>query len=76
MLEPESVASILTAATKWYSDLALAVRALLYTGMREGELIGLQWDDIDWQRKLIDLRRTVAFRRNSWRTGESVISRS
>jgi integrase len=64
VLEPESVASILTAATKWYPDLALAVRALFYTGMREGELIALQWGDIDWQRKLIDLRRTVAFRRN------------
>ena len=62
VLEPESVAAVLTAATKWYPDHALAVRVLFYTGMREGELLGLQWEDIDWRRNLIDLRRTVAFR--------------
>jgi integrase len=62
VLEPESVATVLAAATKWYPDHALAVRVLFYTGMREGELLGLQWDDIDWRRNLIDLRRTVAFR--------------
>jgi len=50
------------AAVKWYPDHELAVRVLFYTGIREGELLGLQWDDIDWQRSLIDLRRTVAFR--------------
>ena len=62
VLEPESVAAVLTAATKWYPGHELAVRVLFYTGMREGELLGLQWDDIDWRRNLIDLRRTVGFR--------------
>jgi len=62
-LEPESVKSVLTAAAKWYPDYALALRLLFYTGMREGELLGLQWGDIDWRHNLIDLRRTVAFRR-------------
>jgi integrase len=62
VLEPEGVAAVLTAAMKWYPDHELAVRVLFYTGIREGELLGLQWKDIDWQRNLIDLRRTVAFR--------------
>jgi integrase len=35
------------AAAKWYTDGELAVRTLFYTGMREGELLGLQWDDVD-----------------------------
>lgn len=35
---------------------------LFYTGMREGEMLGRRWEDIDWPRHLIDLRRTVAFR--------------
>src|SRR5262249_8792912 len=61
-LEPGSVKSVLTAATKWYPDQALALRVLFHTGLREGELLGLQWEDIDWQRNLIDLRRTVACR--------------
>ena len=47
---------------KWYPDHELAVRVLFYTGMREGELLGLQWADLDWRRNLIDLRRTVACR--------------
>jgi integrase len=63
VLEPEGVAQVLAAAAKWYTDDELAVRAIFYTGMREGELLGLQWDDVDWPRNLIDLRRTVALRK-------------
>jgi integrase len=62
VLEPEAVATVLKAAVKWYPDHELAVRVLFYTGMREGELLGLQWSDLDWRRNLIDLRRTVACR--------------
>jgi Phage integrase family len=51
-------------ATKWYSDHELAIRMLFYTGMREGEMLGLRWEDVDWPRHLIDLRRTVAFRQH------------
>ena len=64
VLEPEDVARVLKSATKWYADHELAVRMLFYTGMREGELLGLRWEDVDWQRHLIDLRRTVAFRQH------------
>lgn len=31
----------------------------LYTGMRLGEICALKWDDIDWQRKTIMVKRTV-----------------
>ena len=34
----------------------------VYTGTLEGEMLGLRWEDIDWQRHLVDLRRPVAFR--------------
>jgi integrase len=27
-------------------------------------MLGLRWEDIDWQRHLVDLRRTVAFRQH------------
>jgi integrase len=30
-----------------------------FTGLRPGEQIGLQWDDIDWQRRMIRVRRSV-----------------
>jgi len=31
--------------------------AALFTGMRQGELIGLQWGDIDWNGNFIEVRR-------------------
>lgn len=64
VLEPEDVARVLKTAAKSYADHTLAVRMLFYTGMREGEMLGLRWEDIDWQRHLVDLRRTVAFRQH------------
>jgi integrase len=66
VLDAGDVATVFQAATKWYPDHELAVRVLFQTGMREGELLGLQWDDIDWPRNLIDLRRTVAVRGGRW----------
>jgi integrase len=33
--------------------------AASHTGMRSGELAGLQWDDIDWKGKFFQLRRSI-----------------
>lgn len=34
-------------------------RVAFFAGLRPGEQIGLQWDDIDWQRKIIGVRRSL-----------------
>lgn len=34
--------------------------AAVYTGMREGELAGLRWEDVDLERRLITVQRSVA----------------
>ena len=39
----------------------LLVALLLFTGIRRGEALGLQWEDIDFDRKLISIRRSVRF---------------
>ncbi len=39
------------------------MRTLFFSGMREGQLLGSQWGDIDWQHNVVDLRRTIAFRK-------------
>ena len=31
----------------------------IHTGMRQGELMGLMWNDLDWERKTLDVRRQV-----------------
>lgn len=37
-----------------------AYRFLLLTGVRIGEFSGLQWNDIDWENKVIKIRRTMS----------------
>lgn len=32
---------------------------VLHTGLRGGEVIGLQWDDLDWNGKFMEIRRQV-----------------
>lgn len=36
----------------------VALLLLVMTGMRRGELLGLEWQDIDWERNLLHIRRT------------------
>ncbi len=38
-----------------------AIQLLLFTGMRRGELCGLQWEDIDYEHNLINVRRNVLY---------------
>jgi integrase len=63
VLDAQDVAKILKAAAKWYPDYEVLVATLFYTGMREGEALGLKWQDFDWQRNLVDLRRTIGVRK-------------
>src|SRR5262249_15851443 len=35
-------------------------RVAFFTGLRPGEEIGLQWDDIDWRRSGVRVRRSVS----------------
>lgn len=37
------------------------VHLLLYTGMRRGEMLGLEWSDIDFERELLHIRRTSQY---------------
>ncbi|MHB8833431.1 MAG: tyrosine-type recombinase/integrase [Desulfobacteria bacterium] len=41
---------------RWFPFFLTALR----TGMRVGELIGLQWEDIDWNGKFIEVRRAIS----------------
>ncbi len=46
-------------------------RFVLQTGLRTGELVGLKWDDIDFEKKTITISRTMEFRYKvgEWRVG-------
>ena len=42
---------------------------MMLTGMRRGEVLGLQWGDIDWDEGLIHVRRNVTFAGNQPHVG-------
>jgi integrase len=60
-LEPERLQALFNASdTK--KDRVLFMSAV-FTGMREGELFGLKWTDIDWINSQIHVKRTYKHRR-------------
>lgn len=44
---------------------------LLETGLRTGEMIGLTWDAIDWQKRTLTVNKTLEYRhkQGAWRAG-------
>ena len=40
---------------------AVMVQVLLYTGLRRGELLGLEWTDIDFENKFLSVRRNSQY---------------
>lgn len=45
---------------------------ILQTGLRTGEMIGLKWSDIDWERRVMRIQRSMEYRHSvgEWRIGE------
>jgi len=55
-LHPDEVQVLLKHADEPFRTLFLTA---ILTGMRRGELLGLQWGDVDWHNNLIHVRRTL-----------------
>lgn len=47
-------------------------RFILQTGLRTGELVGLKWEDIDFDNKTVKIQRSMEYRygTGAWRVGE------
>jgi len=43
-----------------YSPFNTIIKVLLYTGIRSGECLGLQWEDIDFENKQIHIRHNLS----------------
>ena len=69
---PDQVRAIITAAPQpWKTFFTLAAM----TGMRPGELLGLQFGDLDFERRVIQVRRSAWYRKaQSPKTAKSVRS--
>jgi integrase len=56
-LNPEQVAALLDAARDDRLEALWAVA--IHTGCREGELLGLRWEDVDWHASTVFVQRTL-----------------
>ena len=47
-------------------------RFILQTGLRTGELVGLKWEDVDFENKTVKIQRSMEYRHSvgEWRAGE------
>jgi integrase len=56
VLKPEEIKGLLknTEGQKYQ----ILLRTAIFTGMRQGELLGLKWNDIDWENKQVHVQRT------------------
>lgn len=57
-LDAAQLRRLLTVATEYRVGALVTVAAT--TGLRQGELLGLSWDDIDWQDGTLTVRRSLA----------------
>ncbi|MGH9822448.1 MAG: tyrosine-type recombinase/integrase, partial [Blastocatellia bacterium] len=75
-LSPEEAARFITAAAE--DPQGLIFNLALSTGMRPEEYLALQWKDIDFERNVLAVRRTICWRRSGggWYFGEPKTARS
>lgn len=57
----ENQAKQLLEKTIEYSTFNTIIRLLLFTGMRAGECLGLQWEDIDFENNIISVNHTLSY---------------
>lgn len=74
VLNAEQARSFLEAALKTHYGPVFAVA--LTTGMRPSEYLGLQWQDIDWERGTVGVVRTLEKVKGSWRFADTKRDRS
>jgi len=66
--EPELRQLLITAETEFSHDREL-VHTAAWTGMRAGELFGLQWSDIEFHQNFVEVQRTVGYRKGALNIG-------
>lgn len=65
-LSPEQLKAIISQISDKLTDVTerRLMALLLFTGMRRGEVIGLRWEDIDFEQRLIAVNRAVSYTTN------------
>lgn len=64
VLDENEVAQLIECLNSEPLKYRTAIMLILYTGMRRGELMGLAWDDIDLDRGIISVRKSLLYTPN------------
>lgn len=72
--DPEGICTLLVAAKG--TDLQLPIAVAVGTGLRRGEIFGLKWSDIDFERQKLNVRRSLEDWRGVMRPKEPKTLRS
>lgn len=70
-LEAADVKDILKSLDKLEERERVLMGLFLFTGMRRGEVLGLRWENIDWEKKLVNVEQAVTFCNNQPVVGET-----
>src|SRR5947208_3293143 len=61
-LTEAELATLLGACKRWYPEWLDLIALAGWTGMRQGEVLGLQWADFDFAGNFVEVRQTVGYR--------------
>jgi integrase len=61
-LTEAELTTLLVACRRWYPAYLELIATAAWTGLRQGEILGLQWEDIDFTSRFVEVRRTVGYR--------------
>lgn len=60
-LQPDEIAAILDAADTERMDMKTMLYMFVVTGCRRGEILGLKWSDVDFEKNMIHVSRSVSY---------------
>ena len=71
LISHEHLTKLITVLSAEDSEFSIGILLCIYTGIRVGELSGIRWEDIDFDKKLLHIRRTISRIKNLDYSGES-----
>lgn len=71
LISQENLAKLISVLSTDTSAFSMGILLCIYTGIRVGELSGIRWSDIDFNKKILHIRRTISRVKNLDYTGES-----
>ena len=60
LISHEHLIKLITVLSAEDSEFSIGILLCIYTGIRVGELSGIRWEDIDFDKKLLHIRRTIS----------------